>query len=98
MNAQLLNPFTIDIPDSVSSTLSTAECSTLLFNHGRSTLSASTSPSAVRTDTLRSGTIETRSVLRLLSGHVRAVTGLAWSSNNRIWRVVGGIGMWSFGI
>ncbi|EST09800.1 WD40 repeat [Kalmanozyma brasiliensis GHG001] len=83
MNAQLLNPFTIEIPDSVSSTLSTAECSTLLFNHGRSTLSGQYLAVGRSDGYITVWDIETRSVLRLLSGHVRAVTGLAWSTYNR---------------
>lgn len=90
MNAQLLNPFTIDIPDSVSSTLSTAECSTLLFNHGRSTLSGQYLAVGRSDGYITLWDIETRSVLRLLSGHVRAVTGLAWSSNNRYLASCGG--------
>ncbi|CBQ67568.1 related to SWD1-subunit of the COMPASS complex [Sporisorium reilianum SRZ2] len=83
MNAQLLNPFTIDIPDSVSTTLSSAECSTLHFNHGASTL-AGQYLAVGRTDGfITIWDIETRSVLRVLAGHVRAVTGLAWSAHNR---------------
>lgn len=83
MNAQLLNPFTIDIPDSVSSTLSTAECSTLLFNHGSSILSGQYLAVGRSDGYITIWDIETKSVLRLLAGHVRPVTGLAWSRYNR---------------
>ncbi|SNX81483.1 related to SWD1 - subunit of the COMPASS complex [Melanopsichium pennsylvanicum] len=83
MNAQLLNPFSIQLPDSVSATLSNAECSVLLFNHGQSAL-AGQYLALGRTDGyITLWDIETKSVLRLLSGHVRAVTGLAWSHFNR---------------
>lgn len=100
MNAQLLNPFTIDIPDSVSSTLSTAECSTLLFNHGRSTLSGQYLAVGRSDGFITLWDIETKSVLRLLSGHVRAVTGLAWSTNNRYLASCGGdwnVVLWDLG-
>ncbi|TKY90403.1 hypothetical protein EX895_000401 [Sporisorium graminicola] len=83
MNAQLLNPFTIDIPDSVSTTLSTAECSTLLFNHGSSTLAGQYLAVGRNDGYITIWDIETKSVLRLLAGHVRPVTGLAWSNYNR---------------
>lgn len=83
MNAQLLNPFTIDIPDSVSSTLSTAECSTLLFNHGSSILSGQYLAVGRNDGYITIWDMETKSVLRLLAGHVRPVTGLAWSRYNR---------------
>ena len=83
MNAQLLNPFSIDIPDSVSTTLSSAECTALLFNHGLSTL-AGQYLAVGRSDGLVTiWDIETRSVLRVLAGHVRPVAGLAWSTYNR---------------
>lgn len=83
MNAQLLNPFTIDIPDSVSTTLSTAECSTLLFNHGSSLLSGQYLAVGRNDGYIAIWNMETKSVLRVLAGHVRPVTGLAWSRYNR---------------
>ncbi|UTT95096.1 hypothetical protein NDA17_002531 [Ustilago hordei] len=83
MNAQLLNPFTIDIPDSVSATLESAECTTLLFNHGSNTLSGQYLAVGRSDGYITIWDIETKSVLRLLTGHVRPVTGLAWSEGNR---------------
>ncbi|GAC96758.1 hypothetical protein PHSY_004342 [Pseudozyma hubeiensis SY62] len=83
MNAQLLNPFTLDIPDSVSTTLSTAECSTLLFNHGSSLLSGQYLAVGRNDGYITIWDLETKSVLRVLAGHVRPVTGLAWSRYNR---------------
>ncbi len=83
MNAQLLNPFTIDIPDSVSSTLETAECTTCLFNHGHNTLLGQYLAVGRSDGYITIWDIETKSVLRLLAGHVRPITGLAWSSGNR---------------
>lgn len=83
MNAQLLNPFSIDIPDTVSTTLSSAECSVLSFNHGFSTLAGQYLAIGRSDGYITIWDIETKSVLRLLGGHVRPVTGLAWSSYNR---------------
>lgn len=101
MNAQLLNPFTIDIPDSVSTTLSTAECSVLLFNHGPSTLSGQYLAVGRSDGYITIWDIETKSVLRLLAGHVRPVTGLAWSTYHRYlascsgdWNVI----IWDLGV
>ncbi|SPO20733.1 related to SWD1 - subunit of the COMPASS complex [Ustilago trichophora] len=83
MNAQLLNPFSIDIPDTVSNTLSSAECSVLSFNHGFSTLAGQYLAIGRSDGYITIWDIETKSVLRLLGGHVRPVKSLAWSSYNR---------------
>lgn len=84
MNAQLLNPFTLDIPDAVNFTLDTADCTTLSFNHSPTSPFAGHYLAVGRSDGLITiWDIETKSVLRLLSGHVRGVTGLGWSSGNR---------------
>lgn len=83
MNAQLLNPFTIDIPDSVSSTLETAECTVCRFNDGFGVFHGQYLAVGRSDGWITIWDIETRSVLRLLPGHVRAVTDLAWSSYNR---------------
>ncbi|SPO19815.1 related to SWD1 - subunit of the COMPASS complex [Ustilago trichophora] len=83
MNAQLLNPFSIDIPDTVSTTLSSAECSVLSFNHGFSNLAGQYLAIGRSDGYITIWDIETKSVLRLLGGHVRPVTCLAWSSYNR---------------
>lgn len=83
MNAQLLNPFSIDLPDSVSATLETAECSTLRFNHGLSLLAGHYLAVGRLDGYITIWDIESKSVLRLLAGHVRTVKALAWSSYNR---------------
>lgn len=83
MNAQLLNPFTIDIPDSVSSTLETAECTVCRFNDGYGVFHGQYLAVGRSDGWITIWDIETRSVLRLLPGHVRAVSDLAWSSYNR---------------
>ncbi|PWZ02861.1 WD40 repeat-like protein [Testicularia cyperi] len=83
MNAQLLNPFTIDIPDSVAATLETADCSVCSFNHGNGVFKGQYL-AVGRTDGLITiWDLETRSVLRILSAHVKTVSSLCWSSYNR---------------
>lgn len=83
MNAQLLNPFTIDIPDSVASTIEAAECTTCVFNHGLNALHGQYLAVGRSDGYISIWDVETKSVVRVLSGHVRAVTALAWSSYNR---------------
>jgi COMPASS component SWD1 len=75
-----LNPFAQQTPDSVESTLQGASCSVLLFPPR----GAAHCLAVGRSDALVVlYDVETRGLARVLEGHVKAVTGLAWSHNGR---------------
>ncbi|PWN48279.1 WD40 repeat-like protein [Violaceomyces palustris] len=83
MNAQLLNPFAHDTPDSVEATLDDAEASCARFNRGDSIFSGHYLATGRTDGFVTVWDIETRSVLRWLEGHVKTVTSVDWSRFNR---------------
>lgn len=87
MNAQLLNPFAHDTPDSVDSTLEHANASCIRFNHSGCNSNSIFSGhylAAGRTDGLVNiWDIETKGILRWLEGHVKAITDVSWSRYSR---------------
>lgn len=87
MNAQLLNPFAHDTPDSVDSTLEHANASCIQFNNSFSNNNSLFSGhylAAGRTDGLVNiWDIETKGILSWLEGHVKAITSVCWSQYSR---------------
>ncbi|WWD07268.1 hypothetical protein V865_005365 [Kwoniella europaea PYCC6329] len=78
---QLLNPFAQKYPEAVDSTLSSQGVSILFNPYGPFAghyLAVGGSDGIVEI-----WDVETRGIVRLLEGHVKAVGGLSWSRNNR---------------
>ncbi|OCF41248.1 compass component swd1 [Kwoniella heveanensis CBS 569] len=78
---QLLNPFAQKYPEAVDSTLSSQAVSVLFNPYGPFAghyLAVGGSDGIVEV-----WDVETRGVIRVLEGHVKAVGGLSWSRNNR---------------
>lgn len=72
----LPDPFAVQAPDSVEHTISNASATCVRFNHGKG-LFAGHYMAAGRTDGLVVVlSVETKGVLRMLEGHVKAVTSV----------------------
>ncbi|EPQ32340.1 uncharacterized protein PFL1_00536 [Pseudozyma flocculosa PF-1] len=81
MNA--LNPFTQPIPDSVSATISNTDATLCRFNRGKTLFSGQYLAVGQLDGQITVWDVETRSVLRVLEGHVKPITSISWSSCNR---------------